>query len=324
LPLFHARHVEYGLVFIRPENRGSNVNRRTQLRSALLAIIVVALLALCSQSALAGSTSVARSARAAHSARAARATPVARSSRASHPAVHASTSHPAVRSSVASTSRTARVHRPLWTPLFPPTHESMVRQNEEVDRLGLPRIQNEEQLDELVASGDLLPITPNETLRIDPRLDPERRFCRSWTLDFVNDLSEAFYREFHDQIQINSAVRTAEVQERLRRHNRNAAAESGDLASSHLAGITVDIQRLGMTMPEIKWVEQYMLPLHEAGAIEPEEERHQRCFHVMVSDRYEDWRNPQSRAGAGSSASASADTNSASTAHPAPAEPVAP
>jgi hypothetical protein len=199
----------------------------------------------------------------------------------------------------------------------------MVRQNEEVDRLGLPRIQNEEQLDELVASGDLLPITPNETLRIDPRLDPERRFCRSWTLDFVNDLSESFYREFHDQIQINSAVRTAEVQERLRRHNRNAAAESGDLASSHLAGITVDIQRLGMTMPEIKWVEQYMLPLYEAGMVEPEEERHQRCFHIMVSDRYEESRNPQARA-TGSSTSASPDSHAASTAPAAPAEPVAP
>jgi hypothetical protein len=184
----------------------------------------------------------------------------------------------------------------------------MVIQNEEIDRLGLPRIQNEEQLDELVASGDLLPIVPNDTLRIDPRLDPERRFCRPWTLDFVNDLSQAYYNQFHDQIQINSAVRTVEVQERLRRYNSNAAPESGDLASSHLAGITVDIQRLGMTMPEIKWVEQYMLPLHEAGMIEPEEERHQRCFHVMVSDRYEEWHNPQAHAGTGASAAPSDDT----------------
>jgi hypothetical protein len=94
-------------------------------------------------------------------------------------------------------------------------------------------------------------------------------------------------------------VRTADYQEKLRRHNANAAPESGDLASSHLAGITVDIQRMGMTMPEIKWVEQYMLPLHDAGFIEPEEERHQRCFHVMVSDRYEDWRDPQARATTG-------------------------
>jgi hypothetical protein len=214
--------------------------------------------------------------------------------------------------------------RNLWTPLFRPSHESMVIQNEEIDRLGLPRIQNEEQLEELVASGDLLPIVPNQTLRIDPRLDPERRYCRPWTLDFVNDLSEAFFREFGDQIQINSAVRTAEVQERLRRYNRNAAAESGDLASSHLAGITVDIQRMGMTMPEIKWVEQYMLPLHEAGLIEPEEERHQRCFHVMVSNRYEDWRDSQSRDASDENLHASPDNSVAPDEQAAPPAPDAP
>jgi hypothetical protein len=192
--------------------------------------------------------------------------------------------------SVHSSLHRSRVRRVLWTPLFRPSRESMVIQNEEVDRLQLPRIQNEEQLEELVANGELVAIVPNQTLRIDPRLDPNRRYCRPWTLDFVNDLSSDFYRQFHDQIQVNSAVRTVEVQKKLRRHNPNAAAETGDLASSHLAGITVDLQRLGMTHEEITWVEQYLLPLKEQGLVEPEEERRERCFHIMVSDRYDDWR----------------------------------
>jgi len=202
----------------------------------------------------------------------------------------------------------SRVHRVLWTPMFRPTRESMVIQNEEVDRLQLPRIQNEEQLEELVADGELVPIVPNQTLRIEPRLDPHRRYCRPWTRDFVNDLSADYYRQFHDQIQINSAVRTAEVQRKLRRHNPNAAAESGDLASSHLAGVSVDFQRFGMTREEIRWVEQYMLPLKEQGLIEPEEERHERCFHVMVSDRYDDWRNSQAAAGSTHGGSGAPDT----------------
>ncbi|MGB6544844.1 MAG: DUF5715 family protein [Candidatus Acidiferrales bacterium] len=286
------------------------MRRRTQSRLILLGLAIVAILAVSSTPAFARPTRVARSTRATRSTRAARYVHSTRTTRTFRPAMEP---RPLVGTRA---RRTAYVHRALWTPLFRPSHESMVIQNEEIDRLGLPRIQNEEQLDELVASGDLLPITPNESLRIDPRLDPERRFCRPWTLDFVNDLSEAYYREFHDQIQINSAVRTAEVQERLRRYNSNAAPESGDLASSHLAGITVDIQRLGMTMPEIKWVEQYMLPLHEAGLIEPEEERHQRCFHVMVSERYEDLHDPQARATTGSSAPTGSDTH-ASTDEPA-------
>jgi hypothetical protein len=298
------------------------VRRRIQSGLIFIAAAIVAVLGLSSAPvpAFAGSAPRARSTRVARSTRAARSARLARSARAARSTRSARFVGP-TRTPLAAerplnhttfATRVARVPRELWTPLFRPSHESMVIQNEEIDRLGLPRIQNEEQLEELIASGDLLPIVPNETLRIDPRLDPERRYCLSWTLDFVNDLSEAFFHQFHDQIQINSAVRTAEVQERLRRYNRNAAAESGDLASSHLAGITVDIQRMGMTMPEIKWVEQYMLPLHEAGLIEPEEERHQRCFHVMVSNRYEDWRDSQSR-------DASDEPQ-----HVSPADPVAP
>jgi Family of unknown function (DUF5715) len=178
----------------------------------------------------------------------------------------------------------------LWNPMFRPSRESMVRQNEEVDRLELPRIQDEAELNELKSNHSLVPIVASDYVRFDPRLDPDRRFCRPWTRDFVQDLGEAYYKQFHNSIQVNSAVRTVQVQKKLRRHNRNAAAEKGELASSHLAGITVDIQRRGLTREQIRWVEEYMLPLKNMGMIEPEEERHQWVFHVMVSDRYTEWR----------------------------------
>lgn len=178
----------------------------------------------------------------------------------------------------------------LWNPLFRPTHESLLRQNEEVDRLELPRIQDDDELEALKASGALLPINEGEALHFDPRLAVQRRYCRPWTRDFVEDISQAYYKEFHAQLQVNSAVRTVKDQHRLRRHNRNAAPESGETASSHLAGITVDLQRRGMTAAQIQWMEQYMVPLQAQGLVEPEEERHQWVFHIMVSDRYEGWR----------------------------------
>ena len=170
-------------------------------------------------------------------------------------------------------------------------------QNSEIDRLELPRIQDDNELEALKASQDLVAISPSESLRIDPRLDPDRRYCRPWTRDFVDDLSADYYKHFHSQIQVNSAVRTVQVQRKLRRHNRNAAPETGETASSHLAGITVDIQRRGMTRDQVKWVEQYMLPLKGIGLVEPEEERHQWVFHVMVSDRYSEWRESRMLAG---------------------------
>jgi len=181
----------------------------------------------------------------------------------------------------------------LWNPLFRPSHDSLLRQNEEIDRLALPRIQDDAQLEALKSSGDLVPITESETLKIERALDPSRRYCRPWTRDFVDDLSQIYYRQFHEQIQVNSAVRTVKVQKKLRRRNRNAAPAEGDTASSHLAGITVDLQRRGMTKEQIRFVERYLFYLNALGLVEPEEERRHWCFHVMVSDRYSEWRQTQ-------------------------------
>ena len=181
-----------------------------------------------------------------------------------------------------------------WNPMFRPSHESLLIQNAEVDRLNLPRIQDETELEALKADGSLVEIQAGDMLRFDPRLDPSRRFCRPWTLDFVNDLSQAYYNRFHEQIQVNSAVRTVKVQRKLRRHNRNAAPWEGDTASSHLAGVTVDLQRRGMSKEQVRWMEHYLFYMKALNLVEPEEERHQWVFHVMVSGHYSEWRDTQS------------------------------
>jgi hypothetical protein len=180
-----------------------------------------------------------------------------------------------------------------WNPMFRPSHESLLIQNAEINRLDLPRIQNDTELEALKADGSLLEIRAGEMLRFDPRLDPTRRYCRSWTLDFVDDLSQAYYNRFHEQIQVNSAVRTVMVQKKLRRHNRNAAPADGDTASSHLAGVTVDLQRRGLNKDQVRWMERYLFYMKALGLVEPEEERRHWCFHIMVSGRYSEWRETQ-------------------------------
>ena len=186
--------------------------------------------------------------------------------------------------------RMHRFHRVRWNPVFRPSRESLLLQNAEIDRLNLPRIRDDRQLERLKADGELVPIVPTEALRIQASLEPARRYCRPWTLDFLNDISTAFNKEFGQQIQVNSAVRTVLVQKKLRRHNRNAAPESGETASSHLAGLTVDLQRRGLTKAQIKWIQDYMRPLKELGLIEPEEERRHWCFHIMVGGAYSEYR----------------------------------
>src|SRR6266536_6488709 len=76
--------------------------------------------------------------------------------------------------------RMHRIRRVPWNPVFKPSHESLLLQNAEIDRLNLPRIRDDKQLQQLIGSGELVAIVPSESLRIQPSLDPERRFCRPW------------------------------------------------------------------------------------------------------------------------------------------------
>lgn len=180
----------------------------------------------------------------------------------------------------------AKRHPASWAPMFPPTHGSLLAQNAEIDRMGLPRIKNDRELKELVQDGELVPIPVGEHLIVDKHLPENRRYCRPWTALFLTRLSDAFYAQFHEPIMVDSAVRTVEVQKKLRRWNGNAAPAEGETASSHLAGTTIDLARRQMTPAQAQWVELYLLPLHAQGMVEVEEEFRQRCFHIMVAGTY--------------------------------------
>lgn len=178
-----------------------------------------------------------------------------------------------------------------WAPfLLKGSHDSLVRQNEEIDRLQLGRIADDAELDQLVEKQELVALPSGNYVRIDNRLDENRRYCRPWTRDFLNDIGQAYYKQFRQPIQVNSAVRTVAQQEKLIRHNGNAAPAEGPTASSHLAGLTVDIAKHEMTRKQRKWMEDYLVRLRDLGLVEAVEERKQACFHVMVSDRYAAWR----------------------------------
>jgi hypothetical protein len=186
-----------------------------------------------------------------------------------------------------------RVRRINWNPLIKGSHESMLRQNEEIDRLGLPRIEDQGQLEELKATEQLVPLEDTRSFNVDPKLDPEYRYAKPWTRDFVSDMSSAYYERFHTPFTVTSAVRTMEYQKKLRRRNRNAAPETGETASSHLAGLTIDISKRGMTRAQHKWFEDYLANMRAQNLVEAAEERRQACFHIMVSERYAEWRDRQ-------------------------------
>ena len=149
----------------------------------------------------------------------------------------------------------------------------------------LPRIADDYELMRYELSQALVPVSESESLKIAADLPDNRRYCRPWTRDFLQDFSTAFYNEFHTPLQVNSLVRTMEQQHRLRRHNRFAAPEIGDTASTHLTGVTFDLSRRGWTSQQYTWVRTYLLPLKESGVVDPIEES-QPVLHVVVFERY--------------------------------------
>jgi hypothetical protein len=186
--------------------------------------------------------------------------------------------------------RHAHIRVARWNPVLRGSHDSLLRQNEEIDRLKLVRINDDQQLEELELRGELVNLHESRALQIAANLELNRRFCRPWTRDFLEDLSQSFYAEFHQPIQVTSLVRTVDQQARLQRWNHNAAPIDGDTASSHLAGLTVDIGKSPMSRKQRAWIDRYVLHLQELGLVEAAEERRQACYHIMISNRYDDYR----------------------------------
>ena len=62
--------------------------------------------------------------------------------------------------------------------------DSMVRQNEEIDRLQLPRIADNDQLLELERTQELVPIQENRALRVNPSLSPTRNIAVRGAISF--------------------------------------------------------------------------------------------------------------------------------------------
>ena len=104
----------------------------------------------------------------------------------------------------------------------------------------LERIEDDADLQARIASGMLVRVPESQALYVNTGLPEDRRYCRPWTRDFLQDFSNAFYEQFRVPLQVNSLVRTVEQQHRLRRWNRFAAPEFGDTASTHLTGVTFD------------------------------------------------------------------------------------
>ncbi len=163
---------------------------------------------------------------------------------------------------------------------------SLERQNARLEADGLERILDEADLSNRIEHKLLVPLPASSALVVNPNLEENHRYCRTWTARFVADLARAHAAVFHKPIEVNSAVRTVEYQKRLMNSNGNAAAAEGDVVSPHLTGATIDIAKQGLSRQELAWLRRQLLGLEEAGKIDVEEEFAQACFHITVYKSY--------------------------------------
>ncbi len=166
------------------------------------------------------------------------------------------------------------------------SHEVLVHQNIMADNDGLDRIQDDDDLNRMVAAHLLLRLPESDTLHVNSDLPENRRYARPWTVRFVTDAARAYEAHFGIPLQVNSAVRTVNFQLRLMRTNGNAANVDGDTASPHLTGQAIDIAKRGMSKAQLAWMRTYLLPLMQAGKVDVEEEFQQACFHISVYRAY--------------------------------------
>lgn len=179
-----------------------------------------------------------------------------------------------------------RSGRLIMPPPLRGSREILVHQNEMADAAGLERIRDDGELDRLRATHRLVNLASSASLHVNPELPENRRCARPWTARFAVDIAQAYYRQFGEPLELNSAVRTISYQLRLQRVNGNAASVEGETASPHLTGQAIDFGKRGMSLAEIAWMRAYLGPLMQSGAIDVEEEFQQACFHISVYRSY--------------------------------------
>ena len=168
------------------------------------------------------------------------------------------------------------------TTLLTPSRENLIRQNTCADQMNLQRFQNEDEVQDAVRRGVLIALPETLGLHVAPSLPAGRRYVLSFVTPFLLTLSEQYYAKFGKPLVIDSAVRDADTQRRLRKRNRNAAPVDGETASSHETGATIDIAKRGMTSAQLQWTRAMLSYEVVMNRVIVEEERHQACFHTMV------------------------------------------
>jgi len=170
--------------------------------------------------------------------------------------------------------------------MFPANHGSVALENSYADKAGIARYGERQSLEAGILKGQLVPVP----ITCNPRLPEFRRYVRPAASEFLRELDSKFFAATGRYLIVDSAVRPADVQRQVARHNKNAAPASGERASSHERGTTFDLasRRVlfngwsNMRRSHYHWLLIQLAYYQAVGKIHVIEERS--CLHVMVRE----------------------------------------
>lgn len=183
---------------------------------------------------------------------------------------------------------------PLWVwagkrKLLAAIDSSQAIQNARADADNLSRMRDSAMIQRFFRSGYLVAVPFSTRYFYLHRIPRAYRYCRPWTILFLQRLSRQYYARFRQRLRVTSLVRTEARQNWLARHNGNAADTYGALRSSHLTGATLDISKHAMPAQGQNWIRRVLYSLRSQGYLYAIEEFEQPTFHVMVYANYPEY-----------------------------------
>ena len=163
---------------------------------------------------------------------------------------------------------------------FPANHDSVRLENEMADSMRAWRYDTMQEVMYAVQQNRLISVQQHR-LNIARKLPTDRRYALPRTVAYIGGLNERFEAQFNYALTIDSAIRPASVQKKLLRWNRSAAPATGDRASTHERGTTVDISRR-LTRAQYRWLVVQLLHDRAIGKVLIIQER--ACLHIFVRE----------------------------------------
>jgi hypothetical protein len=161
---------------------------------------------------------------------------------------------------------------------FPANHDSVRIENEVADSMRAWRYADMQEVLAAVQQNRLISVQQHRLI-VARKLPTDRRYALPATVAYIGGLNERFEAQFNYALTVDSAIRPASVQKKLRRWNRSAAPATGDRASTHERGTTVDLSRR-LTRAQYRWLVVQLLYDRAVGKILVIQER--ACFHIFV------------------------------------------